>query len=96
MPQQGSIIALVLPFIFVMALFYIFISIPEKKRKKQYNAMIEGLRINDEVMTRGGIVGKITKIKDDFIIIESGPDKVKFKLKKNGIAAVTSVIEEKK
>ncbi|MCY6353919.1 preprotein translocase subunit YajC [Clostridium sp. ZS2-4] len=96
MQQQGGIIAMVLPFVFVMALFYLFIMVPEKKRKKQYNTMIEGLRINDEVMTRGGIICKIAKIKEEFVIVESGPDKVKFKLSKNGIASVTSVVEEKK
>lgn len=96
MQQQGSVIAMILPFVFVMALFYIFIMVPEKKRKKQYNTMLEGLRINDEIMTRGGIIGKITKIQEEFVIVESGPDKVKFKLNKNGIASVTSVVEEKK
>lgn len=96
MQEQVSTIIRILPFIFITALFYIFVIIPEKKRKKQYDTMLEGLRINDEIITKGGIIGKIIKNQKDFIIVESGPDKVKFKLKKNGIASVTSVVEDKK
>jgi preprotein translocase subunit YajC len=48
-------------------------------------------------MTRGGIIGKIVKLEDDFAIIESGPDRVKLKIKKNGIVAVLNeMVEEKK
>ncbi|WMJ81266.1 preprotein translocase subunit YajC [Clostridium sp. MB40-C1] len=95
MPQQ-SMISLILPFVLFMGVLYIFIILPDKKRKKQYNTMLEGLRVNDEVITRGGIIGKITRIQDEFIIIESGPDKVKVKLSKNGIATTTSALKEDK
>lgn len=94
--QTQAIMSLIVPFAIFMGVFYIFVILPDKKRKKQYGAMLDGLRVNDEVLTRGGIIGKISRIQDDFIIIESGPDKVKFKLSKNGIATTTSAIEEKK
>lgn len=96
MQEQVSAIIRIVPFIFITALFYIFVIIPEKKRKKQYATMLERLRINDEIITKGGIIGKVIKNQKDFVIVESGPDKVKFKLKKNGIASITSVIEEEK
>ncbi|QGU96815.1 preprotein translocase subunit YajC [Clostridium bovifaecis] len=90
-------LTVILPFIVMLGLFYVVILVPERKRKNKYNAMLEGLRINDEVMTRGGIVGKVIELQDDFAIIESGPDRVKFKIKKNGIATLLNeVIEEKK
>lgn len=96
MQEQVSAIIRIVPFIFITALFYIFVIIPEKKRKKQYDAMLERLRINDEIITKGGIIGKVIKNQKDFVIVESGPDKVKFKLKKNGIASITSVVEAEK
>ncbi|MEA4826574.1 preprotein translocase subunit YajC [Clostridium sp. JNZ J1-5] len=97
MPQSNNIVAVILPFAFMLLLFYIVVLVPEKKRKSKYNAMLEGLRIKDDVMTRGGIVGSIVKIQDDFVILETGPDKVKLKIKKNGIASILSeVVEEKK
>ena len=43
----------------VIALFYLMIFVPEGKRKKKYNAMISSLKVNDEVVTKGGIMGKI-------------------------------------
>lgn len=96
MQQPSSIISLILPFVFIMVIFYFFIMMPEKKRKKRYSSMLEELRVNDEIMTRGGIIGKIVRINDDFVIVESGPDKVKFKLNKKGIANVNSALKENK
>jgi preprotein translocase subunit YajC len=97
MPQGSNLIAAALPFIIMLGLFYIIILVPERKRRKKYNDMLEGMKINDEIMTRGGIIGKIVKLEDDFAIIESGPDRVKLKIKKNGIVAVLNeMVEEKK
>ncbi|MFU0823674.1 preprotein translocase subunit YajC [Clostridium sp.] len=97
MSQGSNLIAAALPFIIMLGLFYIIILVPERKRRKKYNDMLEGMKINDEIMTRGGIIGKIVKLEDDFAIIESGPDRVKLKIKKNGIVAVLNeMVEEKK
>lgn len=85
-----------LPFIVMLGIFYIIILVPERKRKKKYAAMLEGLRINDEILTIGGIVGKVIKIQDDFLILESGPDRVKFKIKRNAISSVLSATAEEK
>ncbi|KYH30112.1 MULTISPECIES: preprotein translocase subunit YajC [Clostridium] len=96
MTQGSSLIAAALPFVIMLGLFYIIILVPERKRRKKYNDMLEGMKINDEILTRGGIIGKIVKLEDDFAIIESGPDRIRFKIKKNGIAAVLSEkLEEK-
>lgn len=83
-----------LPFILMIGLFYLFIFVPENKRKKKYSAMISSLKLNDEVMTRGGIVGKLVNIQDNFVILETGPDKVRIKLDKNGISHVLNTNKE--
>ena len=36
--------------------------------------MINALKLNDEIMTKGGIVGKITSIEEDYILLQTGPD----------------------
>ncbi|MFA6940368.1 MAG: preprotein translocase subunit YajC [Clostridiaceae bacterium] len=77
---------------FLMLYFIVFL--PEKKRKKSYQSLIDSLKINDEVMTKGGIMGKIVTIKDDYIIIQTGPENVRIKLHKNGIGSVTKKTEE--
>lgn len=86
--MQNQNVATLITFIIMIALFYLIVFIPENKRKKRYNAMLESLKVNDEIMTKGGIIGEIVNIQEDFIILQSGPDKSRIKLDKNGIAFV--------
>lgn len=87
-------IAAFIPFILMLALFYLFIFVPESRRKKRYNEMLRSLKINDEVMTRGGIIGKLVNIQDKFVILETGPDRMRIKLDKNGISSVINKVNE--
>ena len=48
--------------------------------------MLSELKVNDEILTRGGIVGKIITIEDDQMVIQSGPDRVRFRITRNAIA----------
>ena len=84
MGQLGSL----LPLILMLAVFYLVIFIPENKRKKKYAALLNNLKVNDEVMTKGGIMGKIINIQDEYIILESGPDRARIKLAKSGISTI--------
>lgn len=84
-----------LPWIAVLVIFYAILIIPENKRKKKYNAMLSALEVNDEVVTRGGIIGKVVNIQDDYVIVQSGPDKARIKITKNGISNVLTEKEEK-
>ncbi|WP_040211485.1 preprotein translocase subunit YajC [Clostridium polynesiense] len=85
-----------LPLIAMLVVFYLFLIIPENKRKKKYNQMINDLKVNDEIISRGGIMGKIVNIQDSFIILESGPDRSRIKLSKQGIANVIEKEETEK
>lgn len=87
MAQLGTL----LPLILMLAVFYLVIFIPENKRKKKYAALLNNLKVNDEVMTKGGIMGKIINIQDEYIILESGPDRTRVKLSKSGIGTVINV-----
>lgn len=84
MQQLGTF----LPFIVIIVLFYIMVFVPEGRRKKKYSQMLNSLKLNDEIMTKGGIVGKIVNIQDNFVILQTGPEKARIKLDKNGIASV--------
>lgn len=83
-----------LPFILMLAVFYFLIILPENKRKKKYSSMLGSINVNDEILTRGGIIGKVINIKDDYVIVESGPDRARFKIVKNGIADILNTKEE--
>lgn len=84
--STGAILANVLPFIVIIAIFYFLMIVPEKKRKKKYDSMLSELKINDEIVTRGGIVGKIIHIDQKYVTIESSSAKTRIKMDKSGIA----------
>ena len=83
MPQ---LLATLLPLVAMFAIMYFLLILPEKKRTKKYNTMLSELKVNDEVLTRGGIVGKIITIDEDQMVIQSGPDRVRFRVTKNSVA----------
>lgn len=83
---MGQILTVWLPFIVMLVIFYLLIFIPENRRKKKYKALIDNLKVNDDIVTKGGIIGRITNVQDDFVIIQTGPDKARIKIIKNGIS----------
>jgi preprotein translocase subunit YajC len=67
---------------------------PQKKREKSITQMRNSLSIGDDIITIGGICGKIVKIKDEKITIEVGTDKTKFEIMRWAISKVVSDKEE--
>ena len=63
-----------LPIILMFVLLYFLMIRPQMKRAKEQKAMIEALQKGDEVITAGGIVGKITKIADQYVTVEVAPN----------------------
>ena len=84
----SSIISLVLPIALLVLMGYFMLYRPQKKQEKTVNEMRSNLRVNDEISTNGGIIGKIMQIKDDFVIIETSTAKTKMKIAKWAIRAV--------
>ena len=81
-----EIIASLAHMLIVFVVFYLVLLLPEKKRKKQYMQMLDNLQVNDEIMTRGGIIGKIISLDGENMVLESGPDRARLKMTKNAIA----------
>lgn len=71
--QGDPITALLFP-IGLLVLFYFFLIRPQSKRAKEQKSMVEALSKGDEVITTGGILGKITKVSDSFISVEVSND----------------------
>ena len=59
-----------LPFLLLFALLYFLMIRPQQKKQKEQRDMLSALAVGDEVLTAGGIVGKITKVTDNFITLE--------------------------
>ena len=59
-----------LPLIFMFVVLYFLMIRPQMKRAKEHKALLEGLQKNDEVLTQGGIVGKVTKVGENYVSVE--------------------------
>lgn len=71
--QDGGlgILGALWPLLFIFAIFYFLVILPQKRQRKQLQELIAGLKINDEVVTNGGVIGKIKEIKENSFIIYS-------------------------
>ena len=69
-----------------LVIFYLMIWRPQAKRAKEQKNLLGNLQKGDEVVTSGGIAGKINKVTDDFVVIEVS-DTVELKIQKAAIAA---------
>ncbi len=67
----GSLIWTLLPFVFIFGIFYFLVIMPQKKQQQELKNMIVELKINDEVVTNGGVIGRIKEVKDTSFIIHS-------------------------
>ena len=84
---QGSSLMTFLPIIFIFVIFYFLLIRPQQKQKKEHQNLLSNLREGDNVLTSGGIYGRVTGIKDDKITVEIS-DKVRVKVNRGHIAGV--------
>ncbi len=86
--QQGTggtmvwMVVLMLFFVFYM----FFISRRDKKQRKEEQDMRDNLKVGDEIVTIGGIMGRVVSVKDDSVVIETGADRNKIRFTKAAIA----------
>ena len=68
----AEMIASFIPMILMIAVFYFILIRPQRKKEKKMREMIASIKVGDEVASIGGIHGKVTRIKDDIFILETG------------------------
>ena len=90
---MNGTLTMLLPLVILRAVMYFLLIRPPKKREKEINAMRRGIQVGDEIITIGGICGKIVKTKEESLVIQVGADKVKFEIMR---WAVSKVVEESK
>jgi len=83
---QGSPFAPFIPLILIFAIFYFLLIRPQQKKQKQHTSMLNSIAAGDEIMTGGGIYGKVLKVIDNNTFIVEIATGVTIKLAKNGIA----------
>lgn len=82
------------PFLLLIPIFYFLMYRPQKKQEKETAQMRNNLMIGDEIVTIGGIMGRVTKVKDDYVVIETGIDRTKLKMRKTAISSVEKKADE--
>ncbi len=86
-----EIISLIVPMALLALVFYFFIYRPQKKQEKETQDMRSSIELGDVIVTTGGIIGMVVKIKDDMLLIESGGNRTKLQIQK---WAVHSILEK--
>ena len=75
-----SMLATFIPLILMIVIFYFLLIRPQKKRDKEVQKMRENIYIADEIVTIGGIIGRVVSIKDDTVVIETASDHSKIRM----------------
>lgn len=89
----GDIIATILPFVLIFAVMYFLIIRPQRTQQKKRVEMLAAIRRGDQVVTGGGIVGKVSKVIDDSEIEIEVADGVKMRVMRSLLADVRSKSE---
>lgn len=76
-----------LPLILIFVVFYFFLIRPQNKRQKEHREMVSNLSVDDEVVTSGGVLGKVTEVSEQFLTVEVA-DGVQLKVQRHTIGAV--------
>ena len=85
-----------LPFVLIIAVFYLMLVRPNQKKQKQWQEMLASLKPGDRITTTGGMRGTIMSIKEDAVQLRVPPDNIKLEVIKSAIASVTTNQEEAK
>ncbi len=86
-----ELLGALVPMLLLVVVFYFFLYRPQKKQEKEVADMRDSLELGDVIVTNGGIVGMVVKVKDDMLLIETGGNRTKIQIQK---WAVHSVLEK--
>jgi preprotein translocase subunit YajC len=86
-------IAQFLPLILIFAIMYFLLIRPQQKKMKEHQNMVEALRRGDQVVTQGGLIGKVVKVKDEKELEVEIAEGVKVRVIKSTVAQVISKTE---
>ena len=80
----GGLIWTLLPFALIFGIFYFLVILPQRRQQQELKTLIENLKNGDEVVTNGGIIGKIVEVRDTSFIVRSA-DKALLEIGKSAV-----------
>lgn len=84
----------ILPFVLIIVVFYFMLIRPQRKKDKETQKMRNSIQVGDEVITVGGIVGLVVSLKEDTVVIETGGDRSKIRVKRWAIQTNETVHDD--
>jgi preprotein translocase subunit YajC len=78
------------PLIFIFAIFYFLLIMPQQRKQKKWQQMLQELKTGDKVITTGGLRGSIVALKDDYLHLRVPPDNLRIEVSRGAIASVTT------
>lgn len=90
----GVMIANALPLIAIFVIFYFMLIRPQKKREKEVQKMRSNLEVGDEIITIGGIIGRVVSLREDTIVIETGSDRSKIRIQRSAIQTNNTIHDD--
>ena len=84
---QADPITSLLPLVFIFVVFYFLLIRPQSKKAKEHKQMVASLAKGDEVVTNGGLLGKVTKVGDNFVDLELA-EGIVVKLQRHAVGSV--------
>ena len=84
-PAQPNALMQFLPLVLIFVVFYFLLIRPQTKRAKEHRAMVAALGVGAEVVTSGGILGKITEVSEQFVTLEIAPG-VNIKVQRHAVS----------
>jgi preprotein translocase subunit YajC len=90
-PGGMSFVLMLLP---MVAIFYFFLILPQQRKQKKWQTIVDSLKTGDKVVTAGGLRGTIVALKDDAIHLRVPPDNLRVEVTKASVLNVTTAEEE--
>jgi preprotein translocase subunit YajC len=84
------------PFIFLFGILYFVMILPQQRRQKKWQSMLDSLKTGDKVVTSGGLRGTIMALKDDSLHLRVPPNNLVLEVTKASVTQVTTAEEEPK
>jgi preprotein translocase subunit YajC len=83
------------PLLFIFAIFYFLLILPQQRKQKKWQAMLSELKTGDKIVTTGGLRGTIISLKDDAVTLRVAPDNLKLEVTRASVVSVAPAEEVK-
>jgi preprotein translocase subunit YajC len=91
----GSGLPQIAMLVFIFAIFYFLLIMPQQRKQKKWQAMLSALKTGDKITTSGGLRGTIISLKEDAVTLRVPPDNLKLEVSRGSVVSVTPAEEGK-